>query len=187
MFEPAGVTRPSQPPHGYCTRCATPLAMLRQEDRERPTCAACGYVVYLDPKVAVAVLLPGPDGTLLLGQRSSDPGRGRWSFPAGYVDRGEVLEDAARREVREELGVSVRLTGLVGVYSGQDDPVVLVVYAGAVEHGDPTPDGRELSQVRAFPLNALPDLAFRHDHRILADWQRQVRGASLRERSRPGA
>lgn len=171
MAEPAGAPVPDPAPHGFCTRCAAPLVLQLQEDRERPTCAACGLVVYLDPKVAVAVLLPGPDGSVLLGQRNIDPGRGRWSFPAGYVNRGEALEDAARREVREELGVSVRLTGLVGVYSGQGDPVVLVVYAGEVKEGDPTPDGRELRQVRAFPVEALPDLAFHHDRRILADWQ----------------
>jgi ADP-ribose pyrophosphatase YjhB (NUDIX family) len=103
-----------------------------------------------------------------------------WSIPAGYVNRGEVLEEAAIREVLEELGLAVRLTGLVGVYSEQGEPVVLVVYAGEVEEGVPTPDGHEVSEVRRFGLDALPDdLAFPHDRRVLTDWKRAVQTGSL--------
>jgi ADP-ribose pyrophosphatase YjhB (NUDIX family) len=164
---------------GYCLRCGTPLEPRFLDDRERPACPACGFIHYLDPKVAVAVVL-ADEGGVLLGRRCIDPGQGRWSFPAGYVNRGEVLEEAAAREVQEELGVAVRLTGLVGVYSDRGDPVVLVVYGGAIEDGQPRPDGHELSEVRRFPLDALPDdLAFAHDRRVLADWKRAVQTGSL--------
>jgi mutator protein MutT len=144
------------------------------EDRERPTCPACGFIHYLDPKVAVAVILGDANG-VLLGRRSIDPGKDRWSFPAGYVNRGEVIEEAAVREVFEELGVTVKLGKLVGVYSERNNPVVLVVYAGRIESGEPRADGREVSEVRRFPLEALPDdLAFPHDRRVLLDWKRVV-------------
>jgi 8-oxo-dGTP diphosphatase len=96
------------------------------------------------------------------------------------VNRGEVLEEAAAREVLEELGVAVRLTGLVGVYSERGSPVVLVVYAGDIEAGELTPDGHEVSEVRRFALDALPgDLAFPHDRRVLADWKRARQTGSL--------
>src|SRR5579859_3978179 len=117
---------------GYCLHCGTPLeARPDHEHRDRPTCPACGFIHYLDPKIAVAVIL-GDDRGVLLGRRRVDPSSGLWSFPAGYVNRGEVLEEAAVREVSEEFGVAVRLTGLVGLYSERDAPVVLVVYAGEV-------------------------------------------------------
>jgi ADP-ribose pyrophosphatase YjhB (NUDIX family) len=164
---------------GFCLQCGTPLEVRRHEDRERPTCPSCGFVHYLDPKVAVAVILGNQDG-VLLGRRCIDPGAGLWSFPAGYVNRGEVLEEAAVREVLEELGLSVRLTGVVGVYSEPGEPVVLVVYSGEVEGGEPTPDGHEVSEVRRFALDALPEgLAFPHDRRVLADWKRAVQAGSL--------
>jgi ADP-ribose pyrophosphatase YjhB (NUDIX family) len=96
------------------------------------------------------------------------------------VNRGEVLEEAAIREVLEELGLSIRLTALVGVYSERDSPVVLIVYAGEILAGEPTPDGREVSEVRRFPIDALPlGLAFPHDRRVLADWKRGVQTGSL--------
>jgi 8-oxo-dGTP diphosphatase len=164
---------------GYCFQCGTPLVAQHQEDRERPTCPRCGFIHYLDPKVAVAVILGNAEG-VLLGKRRVDPGAGLWSFPAGYVNRGEVLEEAAVREVREEVGLAVRLTGIVGVYSERGSPVVLVVYSGAVEAGDARPDGLEVSEVRRFALDHLPDdLAFPHDRRVLADWKHALQTGSL--------
>ncbi len=155
----------------FCQRCGTPLVARFLEDRDRPTCPSCGFVHYLDPKVAVAVVLHYQGG-VLLGRRNIDPGRDFWSFPAGYVNRGEVLEEAALREVAEEVGVVARLTHLVGVYSERDEPVVLVVYAAEVDSGLPRADGHELSDVRRFDPDALPVLAFPHDTRILDDWRR---------------
>jgi 8-oxo-dGTP diphosphatase len=163
----------------YCLQCGTALVARFHEDRERPTCPACGYIFYLDPKVAVAVVL-GDDGGVLLGKRKIDPASGRWSFPAGYVNRGEVLEEAAVREVQEELGITVELTGLVGVYSTRGDPVVLVVYGGRIVQGEPRADEHEVSEVRRFPLDRLPELAFPHDHRVLADWKRVGKAGSLK-------
>jgi 8-oxo-dGTP diphosphatase len=158
--------------HGFCLHCGSALEAAHQEDRERPTCPTCGFIHYLDPKVAVAVVI-GDERGVLLGKRCIDPGKDRWSFPAGYVNRGEVLEEAAVREVLEEMGVVVSLEQLVGVYSERGNPVVLVVYAGSIESGEPRADGREVSQVRRFPLEALPDdLAFPHDRRVLLDWKR---------------
>jgi ADP-ribose pyrophosphatase YjhB (NUDIX family) len=172
---------PSSPESlGYCLLCGTALEARLHEDRDRPTCPSCGFVHYLDPKVAVAVVLGDAHG-VLLGRRCIDPGKGRWSFPAGYVNRGEALEEAAVREVLEEFQVTIRLTGLVGVYSERGEPVVLVVYAGEIEAGQPLPDGREVGEVRRFPLDALPDdLAFPHDRQVLIDWKRAVQTGSLR-------
>ncbi|HEY3063761.1 MAG TPA: NUDIX hydrolase [Chloroflexota bacterium] len=164
--------------NGYCLECGTALEDRFHEDRDRPTCPECGFIHYLDPKVAVAVILGDLDG-VLLGKRCIDPGSGLWSFPAGYVNRGEVLEEAAVREVTEELGVTVRLNGLVGAYSEQGNPVVLVVYGGEITRGEPRPDRHEISDVRYFALDKLPELAFPHDRKVLADWKRAVEAGSL--------
>ena len=97
---------------GFCLQCGTPLQARVQEDRERPTCPTCGFIHYLDPKVAVAVVL-GDERGVFLGKRCIDPGSGLWSFPAGYVNRGEVLwrdllprtplQPDARRVFEDEL------------------------------------------------------------------------------------
>lgn len=153
----------------FCQRCGTRLELRPVEDRVRPVCPSCGFVHYVDPKLAVAVVLPY-NGGVLLGRRAIDPGRGRWSFPSGYVNRGEVVEEAALREVEEELGVRARLLGLVGLYSERGRAVVLAVYAGEVVSGEPAP-GDELEEVGVFPPDALPEMAFCHDEQIVADWR----------------
>jgi ADP-ribose pyrophosphatase YjhB (NUDIX family) len=114
----------------------------------------------------------GDTNGVLLGLRGISPGKGAWSFPSGYVNRGEVLEEAAAREVLEEMQFEVRITSLIGVYSAAGDPVILVAYAGERVAGEPRPDGHESLEVRTFPLDALPPMAFSHDPRIIADWRR---------------
>lgn len=132
---------------------------------------AAGAPAHRDPKLAVAVIIANGCG-ILLQQRAMEPRLGLWTFPSGYVDRGEQVERAAEREVREELGLPVRLTHLLGVYSEPDNPVVLVVYIGAIV-GDaaPTVQEAEISAIGYFPPDDLPPMAFAHDETIIADWQ----------------
>ena len=106
--------------------------------------------------VAVAIIVPYADG-IVLGRRAIDPGRGAWSFPSGYVDRGEVVEEAACREVLEEVGLEIDIAGLVGVYSTAGEPVILVVFAARVVGGELTV-GPEMSEVGIFSPEALPPI-----------------------------
>jgi 8-oxo-dGTP diphosphatase len=152
----------------FCPRCGGLLEARLVEDRERPVCRDCGFVFYVDPKVAVAVIVPRGDG-IVLGRRAIDPGLGAWSFPSGYVDRGEVVEQAAVREVQEEIGVEVEIDGLVGLYSSAGEAVILVVYASHIVGGTLAP-GPEMSELAIFPPEGLPPMAFTHDRRIIADW-----------------
>ncbi len=128
--------------------------------------------IYRDPKVAVAVIIADARG-ILLQQRAMEPRQGLWTFPSGYVDRGEQVERAAAREVQEEIGLEVTLTHLLGVYSEPGNPVVLIVYTGTVPAGsEPTLQAAELMAIGYFPPDDLPSLAFDHDREIIADWQR---------------
>ncbi len=154
----------------YCQRCGQVTAERQVDGRSRPVCLGCGAVTFLDPKLAVAVLIERA-GRILLGRRG--PGAreaGRWSFPAGFVERGEPVEDAAVREAREETGLAIALGPLLGLYSAPGETVVLAVYAATAD-GDPVA-GDDLEAVGWFAPDDLPDLAFPHDRRILTDWWR---------------
>lgn len=153
----------------YCPYCRADLEPRLVAGRLRPYCPRCDRPFFSDPKVAVAVIVVCDD-RILLQQRAIEPGLGLWSFPSGFVERGERLEDAAKREVFEETGVAVELDRLVGVYSHRGHPVVLVVYEGHPVGGDIRPS-EESHAVQWFILDALPPLAFLHDERILADWR----------------
>ncbi len=132
-------------------------------------CSDCDRVIYSDPKVAVAAII-SMDGGIVLLKRAIEPGFGMWSFPSGYVDRGEQLETALAREVMEECGLVVEVKWLVGVYSGNGSSVVLVVYHAEPKSGTLVA-GDETSDAQVFALDAMPPLAFEHDNRIIQAWQ----------------
>ena len=154
----------------YCQSCGHPLADRMVGGVHRPVCTACGLVAYADPKLA-AVVLASLSGDLLLVRRDIEPHVGKWSFPSGYVDRGEVVESAAVREVKEETNMDVEIVGLIGLYSSDGSPVALAAYAATVVGGELRP-GAEAQDARFFRQDELPAFPFPHDDQILGDWRR---------------
>ena len=150
----------------YCPRCAHAAAINYPRSL---SCPNCGYGAYYNPKPVACAIPRDGEGRLWLLRRAFEPGAGLWTFPGGFVDLGESVEDAARREVREELRVEVELGPLVGVYSRGDDRVVLVVYE-ATATGVPQV-GEEATEVRGFTPHELPwdELAFWSTARALQD------------------
>jgi len=161
-------------PYTYCPRCGGALEkrVVFTHDPPRLVCSACRFVFYLDPKVAVGTICR-KDGKIVLLRRAIEPALGKWVFPGGYVDRGESLEDAARREAREEIGAEVRLTGLVDVYSYTGRPVIVVVYEAEVVGGE-IRGGEEALEVRSFDAEEIPwdGLAFRSTREALQEFLR---------------
>ncbi len=156
----------------FCPRCGRPAEV---DFPRRIVCPHCGYEAYYNPKPVASVIPLDSAGQTILLRRGFDPGSGLWTFPGGFVELGESVPEAARREVREELGIDVELGELVGVYSRPDDRVVLIVYlARALGTPQTTPEAIE---VKAFDRNALPwdELAFWSTARALRD---AVDGAS---------
>jgi 8-oxo-dGTP diphosphatase len=164
------VIQPSD--YRFCPRCAGPFAsrILRAGEPSRLVCQACGLIFFLDPKVVTGAVF-SLDGGILLVQRAIEPSYGKWVFPGGYVDRGESLEGAALREVKEECGLDVRLTGLLGVYSSPGNPVILIPFIGEVTGGSLKADEEGLA-VRAFPPAEIPwdQLAFPSTTKVIRDY-----------------
>lgn len=131
-------------------------------------CASCERILYSDPKLAVAAIIPLEKGIVLV-RRGIYPAYGKWSFPAGYVNRGEVVERALEREVLEETELVVEAEWLVGLYSEPDQAVVLAVYEASV-HGGRLSPADEVLETGVFEPDDLPELAFDHDRRIVQDW-----------------
>lgn len=104
-------------------------------------------------------------------KRSLPTEKGDWAIPGGFVDAGESLEMAAIREVKEEVLVDIEITRLIGVYSQDGDPVVLIVYEGIIKSGKPA-CGEEAVEIGLFEKDAIPwkDLSFSANHQALQDY-----------------
>jgi ADP-ribose pyrophosphatase YjhB (NUDIX family) len=154
----------------FCQQCGGKTEEQERDGRFRPVCILCGAVTYFDPKLAAAVVIER-DGRLLFGKRG--PGTrapGRWSFPAGFVERGEQVEAAAIREAFEESGLEVELGPLLGLFSAPGEAVVLAVYLAFAGNGTPVA-GDDLVEVAWYDPDELPRLAFPHDLRIVDLWK----------------
>ena len=122
------------------------------------------------------------DGRLLLIRRAIDPWRGCWDIPGGFCEPDEHPVDAVVREVREEVGLDVRVTGFLGMwmdtYGGGDggappDATLNCYYLATVDDGVAAVDPREATEAAWFAPDALPDdIAFPHHARqVLEGWR----------------
>ena len=102
----------------FCPRCGSPLEEreIKAGEPERLVCGACSFVFYQGPKLVAGALFE-MDGGIVLVKRDIEPGYGKWTFPGGFVERGEVAETAAEREVLEETGLEIEVREIVGLYS----------------------------------------------------------------------
>ena len=157
----------------FCPQCGGSLEsrVLKAGDPSRLVCQTCGFVFYLDPKVAVGTIIRSTRDRLVLVRRAIEPGYGKWVFPGGYVDRGETLLAAARREAREECGLEVRIDGLVNIYSYAGRTPVIVVYAATMIGGALAVDDEGLESAEVMP-DEIPwnELAFESTREGLRDY-----------------
>ncbi len=112
-------------------------------------------------------------------RRAIEPRYGAWTFPGGFMEIDETVEECAVREAQEEVGVEVRITELVGVYSrpAPDGPgIVSIVYRGRSAEGE-MEVGREALEARWFLPQEIPwdELAYETTRWALQDWLKSRR------------
>jgi len=167
-------------PYAFCPLCGGDLELrtLKPSEPDRLVCVRCGFVFYLDPKVAVGTIISDERGHIVLVRRAIDPGYGKWVFPGGYVDRGEEVKVAAVREAREEAGLDITLGRLIDVYSYPGRAPVIIVYAATMIGGTLVCDDESL-EAKFFPPDEIPweDLAFRSTYEALQEYLHSAAGS----------
>jgi ADP-ribose pyrophosphatase YjhB (NUDIX family) len=121
--------------------------------------------------VTALVFVARGDSILLVRQRY---GERYWSLPGGSMEPGESVDQAAVREVKEETGLDVRLTRLVGVYSKPAEGALAVCFEAQVVGGSVSEATDEVVECRYYPADDLPEPIRAHLRERVADWRQRA-------------
>ncbi len=147
----------------FCPNCAAPIERRIPDGDHLPrfVCTACGSIHYRNPKI-VTGCVPELEGRILICRRAIEPRRGYWTLPAGFMEVGESLQEAAARECQEEALARVEIADLCAIVHVLHAEQVHVMFRARLaepKYGV----GAESLEVRLCEERELPwrDLAFR--------------------------
>jgi len=157
----------------FCSTCAAELP------HDPPvTCPACGTSHYANAKPCGGALISGDEGRLLLVKRAHDPYDGHWDIPGGFCELREHPRDAAVREAREETGLEVEGSDLIGLwiddYGGTGIVTLNCYFRCRVVGGAERPEPGEVAELGWFAPDELPldRIAFpEHERLVLEAWR----------------
>jgi 8-oxo-dGTP diphosphatase len=143
----------------HCPRCGAPAGP------PPAVCGACDYAVFVNPRPTGTAIIRRDDRFLSI-RRARAPRAGWWDLPGGFCDGFEHPADAAVREAREELGVTIELGAFAGMhvgtyeYQGEQLPVLDCFWLATIIAGQITLDPTEASEYTWLPLADPPEMAF---------------------------
>jgi NAD+ diphosphatase len=155
----------------FCGKCG---ALMRDHVRDLAReCPECGRLIFPSSSPAVIVAVE-KDGMLLLGHNSSFPVN-RYSVLAGFVEPGETIEQTVEREVYEESRIRVKNIRYFGSQPWPFPASLMLGFRADWKSGEPEPDGEEMTGVRWFTPDDLPDLppGISISRRLIEDWRRR--------------
>jgi NAD+ diphosphatase len=155
--------------HRFCGHCAQPTEDSPGERARR--CPACGLKAFPRLAPAIIALVERDDGRALLARNANWP-TSMYSCLAGFVEPGESAEAAARREIREEVGIEI---GQLRYFSSQPWPFphsLMLGFHASYRSGDIVCDGEEIADAAWFAPDDLPGIPGRISiaRRLIDDW-----------------
>jgi ADP-ribose pyrophosphatase YjhB (NUDIX family) len=162
-------------PISYCPKCGSSvrIEIPAGDNKSRYVCASCATVLYENPKLVVGCVTEC-EGRILLCLRSIEPRKGFWTVPAGFMELGETLGEAALRETKEEACADVELGSMLAVVNVVQASQVHVFFRGTL----PSPDfaaGDETADARLYAPDEIPwdDIAFSSGYIALKHYLRE--------------
>lgn len=162
----------------FCGRCGTQTEPARTERAK--VCPSCHRATYPRLSPAIIVLVRKGDSILMVRGVRAPPGR--YSLVAGFVEPGETIEGAVRREVREETGVAIKNIRYLASEPWPFPDSLMIGFVADYDNGEVVPDGVEIESAAWFDRDHLPDLPPRLSltRALIDDWAGSVsRGPEL--------
>lgn len=156
---------------GFCLVCGTGLIERVIDNRRRGVCPACGWIHWRNAKPCAGALVLR-NGKVLLVRRTIEPFRGYWDIPGGFCEVDEHPTEAAIREAREETGLEIELTGLLGIWmDSYGESSTLNIYYLARPLTRHICAGDDADGAAWFAPDALPErIAFANGRQALDAW-----------------
>lgn len=163
--------------YNYCPKCGSGLDRVSG----LPYCSYCDITYYRNAKPCASVL-PIKDGKVLLARRANDPFKGSYDIIGGFMEADELPEQAAIREAKEETGLDIKITSLLGTYVdryGKDGDYTLNLhYIGEVIGGEMKPMD-DVTELEWITIENVPlDEGFQNTKDGLRDLKKLYRGES---------
>lgn len=158
--------------------CSHRLVKKNFHGEKQLMCSSCRFVFYQNAKPAAAGFIVRGN-KLLLVRRAVEPKIGWWDVPGGFTKENEHPLQALKRELREELGVKIKVgtqfSFQMDIYYNGNGPkswVLNIYYTASITRGTIKPDD-DISEARWFPINKLPKkLGFSHIRKAVRDWKK---------------
>ncbi len=149
----------------FCSACGSPVEVRIPDDGDhlpRHVCTVCKTIHYINPKIIVGVIPEAADGRVLMCRRDIEPRKGKWTFPAGFMELGETSSQGAAREGMEESGAVIEVQDLLCVISVTYVSQVYVIHRGRLPEGAGFGPTSESSEVRLMAEDEIPwqEIAF---------------------------
>lgn len=163
----------------YCPKCQ---AKLEEATSRHISCVKCGFDFYINPGPTVSVIIENEKGELLLVKRKYAPKKGYWDIAGGFIEFNESAEEAARREIREELGITISVFHYVASYADMynfkkfEYHTLTLLYVARMP-GQKINPADDVSAAKFFPLARIPW------RRIAFNWMRPALREYIRRKS----
>ena len=148
----------------FCPACAQPVELKVPEGDHLPraVCTACGTIHYENPRIIAGCVIE-VDTRILMCKRAIEPRHGFWTIPAGFMENGESVQQAAAREAMEEALAHVQIGSLLAIVSVLRAHQVHIMFRARLDPEHPQfgigPESLE-SQLYAESEIPWPEVAF---------------------------
>lgn len=149
----------SETDYRYCPFCGN---MLLKKERYSFVCEKNNHHYYINPRPTNAVILQNKKGEILLVKRKYPPKKGLWDLPGGFTEPDETMEESVKREIREELGISINRFAYFSsypnmyLYKGINSFTLMFVYVGTTLVETAISKADEISETTWFPHSKIP-------------------------------
>lgn len=158
----------------YCSFCR---GILKKQSADLFICQECSFPFYINAKPTNAIILENERGEILLTRRKYLPKKGYWDLPGGFLKLNETFEESLRREIKEELGVSIVNFSYFSsyhdryLYRGVNYYKVICTFMGKIRSQPLTP-ADDVAQIKFSPVDKIPfgKLAFKSIKQSLQEY-----------------